>query len=670
MDGRRRRIAVVALAAALLLASPPGSEAQAIGGEERAETIGSDTVAYELEELVVTAARGPVARGRIPWRTTVLDGDELRSSGVHFLETALRGVPGLSLASQGPRGSLTSLFLRGGESDYVKVMVDGIPVNQPGGAYDLAHLTAGGVERVEVLRGPGSVLYGSDAMTGVVQIFTEAGDDERVQASVRGGSQGTLVLDLAASGGTERAGYGASVSRYATDGMLPFNNEYRNVSASGRVRLRPDRETRAALTARYLDTEYHFPTDVAGRVVDENQYQTRDESVVGLEVRRALPEGLALTVGAATRSLSLGVVDRRDGPADTTGTFASESQRDQDRHSGEVMLDWRPDGDTRLTVGASVEQSEETGFSAFTGGFGTSTSHTRESRSSRAVFVQAIHDVVDPVTVTLGARVDDNSAFGTFDTYRAGAAYRIGSDTRLRAAIGTGFKAPTFFENFATGFVRGNPDLEPERTTSWEGGLTHSFGETGLTLAATYFSQTFRDLIQFTVSPPEPEGPNYFNVAEADASGLELEADYAPHSRLSFRAGYTYLETEVVDSGFDEGPDATFVEGEALLRRPAHAASLDVSARPFDRVELGLGVDWVGERTDRDFSESPAPRVTLDDHLRMDASARFHLGGAGPPGLAPLVRVENVLDAEYREIAGFAARGRTLTVGISSSLGF
>lgn len=645
--------------AALLAAAPAAAQQEAA----------QDTAAYELEELVVTATRAPTPRGRIPWQTTVLEGEDLRSGGIHFLETALRGVPGAAFASQGPYGALTSLFLRGGESDYVQVLVDGVPVNRPGGGYDFAHLSSAGVERVEVLRGPGSVLYGSDAMTGVIQVFTRAGDASRASASVRGGTNSTLVMDLSASGAGEGTGYGATVSRFVTDGALPFNNDYRNTTASGRFRVTPDDATRAALTARYVDTKYEFPTDFAGNVVDENQLQSRDESVLGLEVDRRLADGLRLSARAATHSLNFALEDRPDGPVDTTGTFASESQRDQDRHEGEVLLDWRPESGTRLTLGTSLQGTGERSFNRSRSEFGTSTGTTSESRRNHAVYLQAVRDVADRVTLTLGARLDDNSAFGTFDTYRAGAVYRAGPSTRVRGAFGTGFKAPTFTENFAEGLAKGNPDLEPEHTRSWEAGVSHELRGMGLTLAATYFDQSFRDLIQFTFEPPEPGGPNFFNVAEADAAGMELEAGYEPGERLSIRASYSYVDTEVTDSGFDEGEEATFVEGERLLRRPTHSASLELAGRPVSLLRLGTSVDWVGDRVDLDFSSFPSERVTLEDYLRVNASARLDLGTATGARLSPVLRVENLFDEEFREVAGFSGRGRAVYLGLESSLG-
>jgi len=172
-----------------------------------------------LPEIVVTATRYPIAPDSVASTVTVLRGDDLRAEGIRFVGDALRQVPGTHVVQGGPYGAATSLFVRGGESDYVKVLVDGVPVNQPGGFYDFASLTTDNIERIEVLRGPGSVLYGSDAIAGVIQIVTRQGDHGvQVAASGEGGSFGTARWEASALGGGERLGWSASLSRLTSDG--------------------------------------------------------------------------------------------------------------------------------------------------------------------------------------------------------------------------------------------------------------------------------------------------------------------------------------------------------------------------------------------------------------------------------------------------------------------
>lgn len=655
-------------------AVPGGLSAQEAGGgaADSARRAPPDTARYDLEELVVTANRAPVPLRRVPSRVDVISGEELRARGIHFVSRALRGLAGTSFSSQGPYGGVTSLFMRGGESDYVQVLVDGIPVNDPGGSFDFAHLTADDVERVEVMRGPGSVLYGSDAMTGVIQIFTRDGrGPSSARSGLRGGTYGSLVLDAGVSGGGPDASYSFEFSRFTSDGLRAFNNDYRNVTGTGRFRVVPDDRTEAGITLRYTDSRYHFPTDGAGRLVDENQFQDRDGTVLGVDLRRELGPTLDARLRVSTYSSNTAFDDAPDGPADTTGVFAFESQGDLDRHRGEITLSYRPDAATRILFGGSLEEAEERSSSRSRSAFGTSASSSLHDRWNRALYLQTTRDVGGWVTLTGGVRVDDNEEFGFHDTYRLGAAVHPTETTRIRAAFGTGFKAPTFFENFATGFAKGNPALTPESTKSWEAGLEQEIPGAGLRLAATYFDQSFDDLIQFTFSPPQEGDPNFFNVGAADVRGLELEASLPLADELQVAGSYTYLDTEVVDAGFQQDENDSFVEGERLLRRPTHSASLEIAVRPLDRARISTAARWVGDRADRDFGVSPVRRVVLDDYLTVDLSSRFVLisGGSGRPEIAPTLRVENLFDGEYREVAGFPARGRTLIVGLETDLG-
>src|SRR3989449_8813020 len=239
----------------------------------------------ELNPVVVTATRIPTPAEDLPVAVTVIGGAALRRQGIRSVAEALRAVPGATVVTTNAYGSQTSLFLRGGESDYVKVLIDGVPQNAPGGAYDFANLTADNVERIEVVRGPASVLYGSDAMTGVVQIFTREGRGAaHGSVAVTGGTYGSNAVDATLTGGGERAGYAVGLSRFSSDGVYSIDNQYRNEVLSGRVRVRPDERTDAALSLRYGDALYHFPTDGGGAVVSNNQHQIDRGPPIGLDL--------------------------------------------------------------------------------------------------------------------------------------------------------------------------------------------------------------------------------------------------------------------------------------------------------------------------------------------------------------------------------------------------
>ncbi|HEY8483280.1 MAG TPA: TonB-dependent receptor [Longimicrobiales bacterium] len=650
----RLRLQILAAAFALLAAIPTSLEAQEPG----------DTL-FRLEELVVTATRLPVRRDASPAAVTVIDGDQLRARGARTVAEALRSVPGAAIVQTGSFGGTTSLFLRGGESDYVKVLIDGVPINDAGGAIDFANLTADNIERIEIVRGPASVLYGSDAVTGVVQIFTRQGTSTtRANASVRTGTYGSLAYGAEASGGNGTARYSVSAHRFTTDGIYDFNNEYRNTTLSGLFRFTPGARSDASLSVRYTDGEFHYPTDGAGRLVDRNQFQREKRLALALDAGHAFTSRLEGRLLLTTHRLDRTIDDR---PDDDTDPESSLTRTNGTRAAADARLNLRLSPTTTISAGAELAVQQEDQWSEFAGPWGSSRDSSDVRRTNRAYYAQALADLGGRLALHLGTRLEDNELFGTFLTYRAGATYRLASGTRLRAAAGTAFKEPTFFENFAQGFAKGNPNLEPERSRSWELGVEQALFDGRLSLAATYFDQRFRDLIQYTATPPQPDAPNYFNIAGADAAGVEAEARLLLTPGLTVAASYTRLSTEITDAGYD----ASLQPGDRLLRRPTHTANLSLGYRLADRGSLDLALHYTGERDDLDFSEFPSRRVTLDAYTRLDLAFAYDIlpARASRPGLTATLQVENAFDASYQEVANFPARGRTIFVGARVGLG-
>ena len=622
-----------------------------------------------LPELVVTPTRLPTSPDAVVSSVTVITGDDLRARGVRFVQDALREVPGAVVVQGGSFGGVSSLFLRGGESDYVKVLIDGAPANQSGGAFNWANLTTDNVDRIEILRGPGSVIYGSDAVSGVVQIFTRRGEGRfSVEGGAEAGTFGTVNGHGAVLGGTPRVTYSADASRFATDGTYRFNSDYGNTALSGSLRGVPDSRTDASLSVRFTDSRYHFPTDFAGVPSDSNQSSAEEMLTIAADVGRRLGPRYDLRLTAGGNRTKGEFDDLPDTASDTIG-FGFASHRDSRAERGN--LDARINGvlspGLTVTGGVQVERETERQSGETTSNFGgiatTPDTPFDRGRTTFGYYAQGLLDLASGLAINLNARVDDNSAFGDFFTYRAGAVYRLPSGTRIRASLGRSFKAPTFCEQFCNApFVVGDSTLRPERATSWEAGLEQELSAGRLTVWATYFDQRFRDMIVYDGSGG-PLEPTYFNGAAAKSRGIETGLTTTPGRDLRLSASYTYLLAEATDDG--GLPTATFAAGQRLIRRPTHSAELAVRGRVLDRVTLGGSVIYLGPRDDVDFNQFPAQRVELPGYATVDLATEVEVirAGSGRPGLSGVLRVENLFNETYDQVVGFAGRRRGIFGG-------
>jgi vitamin B12 transporter len=614
-----------------------------------------------LPELVVTPTRLPTRADAVVSSVTTISGDDLRARGIRLVQDALRDVPGATVVQVGSYGGVSSLFMRGGESDYVKVLVDGVPVNQSGGGYNWANLTTDNVDRIEILRGPGSVIYGSDAVSGVVQIFTRRGQGRLAfEGGAEGGTFGTIDGHLGLLGGTDRVSYSADASRFTTDGIYAFNNDYGNTVLSGSVAGRPDDRTDASLAGRYSDSRYHFPTDFAGILSDSNQSNAEEALSLAADLGRHFGKRYELRVTAGGSRTNGEFDDRPDNADDTVG-FAFASHRDSraQRGSLDARLNAALSPQFTTTVGAQAERETERQAGVTTSNFGgistTPDTPFDRSRTTLGYYAQGLLDLSSGLALNVNARLDDNSAFGTFFTYRAGAAYRLPSHTRLRASVGRAFKAPTFCEQFCDApFVVGDSSLSPERSTSWEVGVEQALAGGGLSLWATYFDQHFRDMIVYDGSSE----PTYRNGAGARARGVETGVTAVFGTDVRASASYTYLDTKATD---DAGqPSASFAAGARLIRRPRHSAELALRARVFDRALLGGSLTYVGRRDDVDFNQFPSQRIELPAYAIVDLAGEIEVLRAGPnrPSVSGVLRVENLLNQHYEQVVGFAGRKR------------
>jgi vitamin B12 transporter len=632
----------------------------------------------ELGQVVVTATKTEVPLRNVAASVTVITKEEIEARQATEIPSLLREVPGLNLTQQGSRGSTTTVFPRGGNSNFNLVLIDGMKVNDAGGFFDFSDLSTDNIERIEIIRGPQSALYGADAMGSVIQIFTKKGKGPpRIETSFAGGNLNTFEEKVNLSGNAERVGYSLAVGRVDTDGSLPINNAFRETTVSGRLDYQVEKALDLNVTVRYTDSEFQFPTGVAGdqfEPLDPNQSSDRQRLVVSGKASHSLTPWWQQTVQIGWYQQNFAFDDRFDPCCDFS---TLQSRNEEQRFSLDYF--WNLAAPTVLGISNLVTAGfayEWQGFDQRTDATDTPfpfSSSNSDSRDNKAFYLQNQLEWQKRLFLTAGFRVDDNSTFGTQVTPRVSAAYVTPvTETKIRGSYGEGIKEPTFIDIFGDGseFSRGNVNLQPERSRSWEIGLDQSVLKGFADLSATYFHQRFEDLITAVFVPEPPSG--FFraeNLRSASAEGVEVAARMRPGFGLTVSGTYTYLETKVLDDG---GVESVAVqEGKPLIRRPKHSGSLSFD-HVWNRLHSNLTATFVGDRPDVFFDPVTfqSQRVTAQGYTTVDLAAsylllkdRLHLRE-----LTAFGKILNLFDKKYEPISGFSAPGITFLLGLKGSL--
>jgi vitamin B12 transporter len=598
----------------------------------------------------------------------VITGEELRARGITRVSDALKSVPGATLVQNGSTGSVNTLFLRGGESRYTKVLVDGVAVNAPGGFFDFSHLTTDNIERIEIVRGPASVVYGADAVSGIVQIFTRQGRGS-FNMSINGGAGNygsrELTVDANGTGGPIRYSVGGGTRR--TDGQLSFNNNYYNGTLSGSLGMTSKGGSDLLASARYTNAEFHYPTDFTGAPVDSNAYRVQHRLTVGINGKSELSETVTGRVQLGTNEVSDLTEDLTPGfsPEGVAPLVRSRLFSRNKRRSAEANLAFKLPEASTLIVGAEYVHESEGSVNAEgeAGGPTAPTSTFDAKRHNTALYSELTAFSPAGASLALSARRDDNSDFDAFTTYRAGASVPAGQSSRIRASISTSFNAPAFNQIRPTLFTAASPDLKPERARSWEVGIEQTLVYGILKLSASYFNQRFSDMIQFVSGTAPGFIGSYANLSQAESNGYEAELALTPVGPWSATASYTFAEPRVTRTSSDYAGDLQ--PGDPLLRRPKHSATGSLTYGKPRAGSLSVIATYVGDRPDFDFNQFPAARVTLPEYYKIDVAAQKEIirSASGKSGVSITGRVENVMDRKYEDVLNFPAPRRTWMIG-------
>jgi vitamin B12 transporter len=598
---------------------------------------GNDTVT--MEEVVVTATRVPTPTEEVGSSITVITAKDIEAKGYTTVKDVLKGTPGLDVVSSGGPGQSSSIFLRGTNSYHTLVLIDGVEMNDPTGmqrGFDFANLTVDNIERIEVLRGPQSPLYGANAMGGVINIITKKGEGKpEFYLGSEGGSYKTWREFAGAGMGSERVNASVAFSHNSSDGFsaadddLPGNDEddkWENTSASARLGFVLSENADLDFIGRFQDGRTHLDHG-GGPYQDVEDYHVEERKVF----TRAQAHVFAFD-GLWEQTLAYGFADHdRDYKDDPLfDDFSYDGKKHEISWQNNLYLHET----NTLTMGLEYEKEEMDDHEDLD-----------ESAYTRSVFVQDQVKLGGFSFTTIGLRYDDHEEFGSETTFRITQAFLLKDlGTKFKGSCGTGFRAPSLGELYYVnpwGGPGGNSDLDPEESKGWDIGIEQSLFNNYVNIGVTYFYNDFDDLIIWD--------NGYNNVDEAKTRGIESFIKIMPFDDLSVCLNYTYTDTEDDD-------------GKRLIRRPLHKAGLNTCYRFLKRGTVNLDILYVGKRDDSywDSMTWTTEDIVLDDYILVNLAGSFDICKR----LQVFARIENLFDEDYNESYGYGTAGFSAYGGV------
>jgi vitamin B12 transporter len=633
-------------------------------GSARAQSVADPA---PLPDIVITATRTPLAISQAGSAISVITAEEIAKESPKSMADVLRRVPGLSVVESGGPGGTTSVRIRGGEARHTLVLIDGVRVNDPSSGsaeFDFANLVATDIERIEVLRGPQSALYGSDAMGGVINVITRKGKGApRFSTSLEGGSYGTKAARAAVSGSDGPVSYAFSATGFDTAGFSRYGYRIgriekprfwplepdgaQRLGASGRVAvaLSPDAELEVGGYGSFNGAQY----DAAFGDLPDSPSQSQQRLFEGHTrltfhtLDRLLRNTVLVSASRTNRHY-------RDVSAFGPTLSWSSSGFTGDRVSAEYQGDLKLGTFGLITFGAKTERERFTAKARDVLPFPSAERETDDaSQTTRSLFALYQFSPLENLHVSLGGRFDDIEDGDRFGTWRATAAYEVpDSGMKIRGSVGTGAKAPSLYQQFDPNY--GNPALEPEHSVGFDVGIDQRLLDDRLLLSVTFFANRFRNLIDFASSGecrPDQAFGCFVNIARATTSGVELsaEADVVP-SWLRIKATYTHLEA------FDQVTDLR------LARRPQDEGRLGVIMTPMAGLSIEPSVVFAGTR----FS-STGEQLKLQPYARFDIYADYRIDDT----FSVYARAENLTDARYQDVFDYGTAGRSFYAGLRAT---
>jgi vitamin B12 transporter len=586
----------------------------------------------EVEQVVVSATRFDIPLDQSPASVSVINSEDLEQKQIERVGDALREVPGLSVVQTGTAGQLTSVFMRGLPSQDMQVLLNGIPINQGlAGQFDFANLTTDDIDRIEVVRGPQSTIYGPRALAGVVQIFTKEGSGPPgVTLSAEGGSYDTFHESLQSDGKIGEFDYSIGASRLDTENARP-NNNYRNTAGIADTGWSPNEALRIGGLFAYSLSDTGNPNTIfAPRPIDHF-----------LTEKWLIAPHVDLRVGDWWDHKFIFSYDheRQINDPNQDG-FVGPTRALFERTQIDYQNDLRPTSWLTLTSGffySRVNAGQERPFVLFGPTF--ISDHTEEV----AGFLQATVTPIENLIFVAGGRFDHFNQFGGVWTYRFAGSYKIAkTDTALHASVATGFSPPSSQDKI----FGNNFGLKPEHDLGWDIGVRQELCENRVTVDLTYFHNDLSNVIGFNGLFQT------LNLGAAETQGLEAEFRAQPIAELVFTASYTYLDAEKTSSA-----DISQPQGARLPRRPRNEVYISASYLWCKKLRTTIEAKFVNAREELNFG---GPNFDIEDYSFVNFAAEYEVN----PHLSIFGRIDNLTNEHYSEVFGFPALGRAAYGGM------
>ncbi len=590
----------------------------------------------QAEEVIVSATRFDIPLDQSPASVSVITSEDFEQKQIQRVSDALREVPGLSVVQTGTAGQLTSVFTRGLRSEHTQVLLDGVPINQGlQGAFNFADLVTDDIDRIEVVRGPQSTLYGPRALAGVIQIFTKQGEGTpTIMLSGEGGSYDTFREWLESEGKIDQFDYSIGASRIDTDNARP-NNQYRNSAVIANVGWSPNEQFRIGSLFTYSLSDTGNPNTIFDPKPLDNFLTERWLIAPHIDLRLSdWWEHKLIVSYDHERQLNDPNQDGFVGP--TRALF--------ERTTIDYQNDLRATSWLTLTSGffySRVNAGQERPFVLQI--FGPQPTFVSDHTQETAGFLQATATPIENLIFVAGGRFDHFNQFGDIWTYRFAGSYKIDkTNTTLHSSIATGFSPPSSQDKI----FGNNFGLQPEKNLGWDIGVEQRLWENRVTLGATYFHNDLSNVIGFNGLF------DTLNLGAAETQGLEAELRAQPVADLLFTASYAYLDAEKTSSA-----DINQPKGARLARRPRNEVYISASYLWCKRLRTTAEAKFVNAREELNFG---GPNFDIEDYSFVNIAAEYEVN----PHLSIFGRIDNLMNEHYAEVFGFPALGRAAYGGV------